>query len=63
MSSASSASGKICIWTIIPTLICAIVSIVPLILYEKQSADFLNAFFNWYKEAFGSFYLVLEVIS
>ena len=63
MSSASSASGKICIWTIIPTLICAIVSIVPLILYEKQSADFLNAFFNWYKEAFGSFYLVLALVS
>lgn len=63
MSSESSASGKICIWTIIPTLICAALSIVPLVLYEQESAKALNLFFEWFKKSFGSTYLILALIS
>ncbi len=49
--------------TIIPTVIVAALSFIPLILFDKESAAVLSAFFNWFKNTFGTVYLLLSVAS
>lgn len=54
---------KLSMATILPTLIFAALSLIPLVLYEKESAAALDGFFNWFKTTFGSMYLLLGLAS
>lgn len=63
MADRQNTQGHVQPWAIIPIVICALLCLFPLVLWEKESSDLLSAFFNWYKIRFGSLYLVLAVVS